>query len=318
MRCFQLLVCMVIASIAFVCGAAVLIRTLNKSVIRVAVRAGGSTFPERSEHSIKVNDGAGGTSIRHFIVYEHRNPKWVVLILHPTYKSRFNTTAADDLTPVLRYEEYMSEQGQAKVWADHGALLVWLVGRRVDGQYCWGTGTDNKLSSAPYKGKEDESFVLAVLNWLKGRSMSVYLYGFSGGGRMAWRITCNSTLAMKLTAVFVSSGLLSAEVRDEPLCNVSTMPPTLVTHGVSDEVTNIRYADESVAWISAAAKCNTSILTGVGKGWPVELLLHNGCSNARSDFRLAYYRMQGEKHYAKRSAELVLSSLLLELSREKG
>ena len=100
---------------------------LNK-ILRVAVRARGITLPEHSEHFISVNEGAGGTSIPHFVVYEHTDPKWVVLILHPIYKARLYSTAADDVTPVLRYEEYMSEEGQANVWADHGAFLVWLVG----------------------------------------------------------------------------------------------------------------------------------------------------------------------------------------------
>ena len=43
---------------------------------------------------------------------------------------------------------------------------------------CWpGAGTDNNLCSAPREGKEDESFLLAVLDWLKAHDSAAFRQG---------------------------------------------------------------------------------------------------------------------------------------------
>jgi hypothetical protein len=166
-------------------------------------------------------------------------------------------------------------------------------------------GNDDRHCTAPMAGAEDESFVHAVLGWLRQRSQSAfatyptYLYGHSGGGRMALRIACNSTLGQRLAGVFVSSGLLPADLRSSapPTCHVSTMPPLIVTHGTGDKITNISFEDESMAWLAAAAKCSSSSITaGVGKDPVAELIHHAHCRGARPGFQIAYYRLQDAPH----------------------
>jgi poly(3-hydroxybutyrate) depolymerase len=261
---------------------------------------GGNKERVRSEHSINVDDGSGGLSTRYFVVRQRQNAKFVVLVLHPSL-----TIEDDDaMAAVRRFEDDIAQQ--AEFWAAQGAILVFLAGRIVGGRsYCWGAGTDNNLCTAPREGKEDESFLLSVLDYLKQHnstfgtdSVPAYLYGHSGGGRMSWRIACNSTVAPRLSGVFVSSGLLPAELRgNPPACHLATMPPMFITHGENDKTTAISYADVSVAWASGAAKCSTNTThTGVGAKPVARLVINDDCSNARPNFKIAYYSLEAYPH----------------------
>lgn len=253
----------------------------------------------RSEHIIAVNDGAGGSATRHFVVHlPSGSPTMLVLMLHGSTRH----SNADKLSPVRYLEKELGNR--AKLWFDRGALLVYLAAREVQdsGQFCWGVGTDNGLCTARREGAEDESFVLAVLDWVEDRigvdAVPAYLYGHSGGGRMTWRAACNSTIAPRLAGVFPTSALLAAELRGNVAsCDVSTMPPIFVTHGTTDKTTDVAFDDESVAWTAAAAKCNISTtVTGVGRDPVAELIWHTGCPGARPDFSIAYYRLREWPH----------------------
>ena len=198
---------------------------------------------------------------------------------------------------------------------------MFLAGRAVDNggeklHFCWGAGTDNGLCSAPREGAQDESFVLAVLDWLRDKNFMVksgsawetstrtagdlptYMYGHSGGGRMTWRAACNSSVAPRFAGMFITSALLAAELRAavSATCNVSTMPPLVITHGTKDTTTDIAFEDESVAWAAAAAKC-ADHSTSVGVGKDADLVLHADCPAARGGFKIVYYRLQGKPHW---------------------
>ena len=115
---------------------------------------------------------------------------------------------------------------------------------------------------------------------------------------MTWRAACNSSVAPRFAGVFITSALLAAELRApvSPKCNVSTMPPLLITHGTKDTTTDVSLEDESVAWAAAAAKCaDHSTSSGVGKG--ADLVLHQNCPAARPGFKIAYYKLQGKPHW---------------------
>jgi len=254
----------------------------------------------RSEHTVSV----GGTT-RHFVVRMPEGmpegPTHVFLLLHGSTRH----ASADELAPVRFLEGEL--QAQAAAWSGRGAALVYLAGRDVgSGLFCWGAGTDNNLCTAPREGKEDETFLLAVLDWLKGHdsafgtpAVPAYLYGHSGGGRMTWRAACNSTLGPRFAGVFPSSALLAAELRqeNEAKCDVSNMPRIFITHGTIDQTTDISFADDSVAWTAVAADCKQrSVVTGIGQDPSAELELHKNCSKAKPDFEIAYYRLQNYPH----------------------
>jgi poly(3-hydroxybutyrate) depolymerase len=273
-------------------GVVVLLMMLHKG--RSAVPAG------RSEHAITV-----GAATRRFVVLtpEGRAVSSVVLLLHGSTRH----DGADELSPVRFLEGEIAEQ--ASVWSGEGAMLVYLAGREVgegSGQFCWGAGTDNNLCTAPRAGKQDESFLLAVLDWLKkqnstygGAAVPAYLYGHSGGGRMTWRAACNSTIAQRFAAVFPTSALLAAELRqeDDAKCDVSRMPRIMITHGTRDRTTDISFAEDSVAWAADAAACSKkTIVSGVGQDPVGELVRYSDCSRAQSGFEIAYYRLQDYGH----------------------
>jgi len=204
-------------------------------------------------------------------------PRLVVLLLHGSTKH----SNADELSPVRFLEDEI--KGPGDLWGSKGALLVFLAGRAVggQGQFCWGAGIDNGLCTAPREGAQDESFIFVVLEWLRlqqvdGGSTPTYLYGHSGGGRMSWRAACNHTLAPRLAGVFATSALLAEELRATPTtCNISTMPPIIITHGTRDTTTDITFADESVTWTAAAADCSRKSTVHVETGTlPAAELMH--------------------------------------------
>ena len=159
----------------------------------------------RTEHAISV-----GSTQRRFVVHAREGARAgsVLLLLHGSTR---HSPPADELAPVRFLENDIS--AQTKLWADRGALLVFLAGREVgSGHFCWGAGTDNNLCTAPREGMEDESFVLGVLDWLRQHNASFgtaaapfFLYGHSGGGRMAWRLACNATIGECKSEVLAAS-----------------------------------------------------------------------------------------------------------------
>ncbi len=246
------------------------------------------TSDGRTVHTVQVG------STRHFTVHTpNRVASSVVLLLHPT------TEAKDDqpLAPAIAFEKSIPDRFAQ--WYETGAVLVFLASRQVvdrDGakKYCWGVGTDNNLCSAPLEGKEDEMFVLQVLDWLERRSspLPTYLFGWSGGGRMAWRLACNNTLAPRFVGIAASSSLLAAELRAAPTsCSVATSPPLVVLHGTDDKTTPVNFDDASVAWTSSKAACSSVVTAkAVGQQPLSERQVHGECGAARTCFALVYYR----------------------------
>ena len=247
------------------------------------------TSDGRTVHTVQV-----GNDTRHFTVHmPNRVASSVVLLLHPT------TEAKDDqpLAPAIAFEN--SIPGRFAQWYETGAVLVFLASRQVvdrgGKKYCWGVGTDNGLCSAPLEGKEDEMFVLQVLDWLESKSSPLpptYLFGWSGGGRMAWRLACNNTLAPRFMGIAASSSLLAAALRAAPIsCSVATSPPLVLLHGTDDTTTPVNFGDASVAWTSSKAAC-ASVLTAkaVGQQPLSERQVHGECGAARTCFTLVYYR----------------------------
>ena len=177
----------------------------------------------RTEHTISV-----GSTQRRFVVHAREGVRAgsAVLLLHGSTR---HSPPADELAPVRFLENEIS--AQTKLWADRGALLVFLAGREVgSGHFCWGAGTDNNLCTAPREGKEDESFVLGVLDWLRQHNASFgtaaapfFLYGHSGGGRMTWRLACNATIGE------CKSGVLAAAV-----CIHKNRPPAAHLRGAKE------------------------------------------------------------------------------------
>ena len=87
--------------------------------------------PGRSEHAITV-----GGATRHFVVKTQEEPTFAVLLLHGSTRHE----GGDGLAPVRFFESEI--KSQARLWADSGALLLFLAGRKVgSGHFCWGAGT---------------------------------------------------------------------------------------------------------------------------------------------------------------------------------
>ena len=201
---------------------------------------------ELSEHSIVVHSPASESVLRHLIVRRPRGrARFVGLMLHGTHPSQGDI---GHLTAPRFFERALVNRTRS--WREQGFALIYLASR-LEGpgstRFCWGAGSGHGLCTASYKDKQDETFLVAVLDVLAHLHLDglpVYLMGFSGGGRMVWRAACNSSLAQRISGIFVASGLLAAELRAEPpLCQLATMPPMVIMHGTGDKIVPIRLAE---------------------------------------------------------------------------
>ena len=221
---------------------------------------------ERSEHAVVVHSHALESTVRHFIV--RRPPgkaRFVVLLLHDTHPST-EDRLGHFVAPWF-FERVLVNRTHS--WRAQGAALIYLAAR-IEGpnstRFCWGAGGDYGLCTASHQDKQDESFLIAVLDMLAELhldGLSVYLMGFSGGGRMVWRAACNSTLAQRISGIFVASGLLPAKLRAKPpLCQIATMPPMVIMHGTQDKIVPIRLAEGKHPYPPVAGPCLYMVLLG--------------------------------------------------------
>jgi poly(3-hydroxybutyrate) depolymerase len=261
-------------------------------LLRASLTHSGGIPAGRSEQTVSVD---GNT--RHFIVHMPlvRTASAIVLLLHPSSTH----PTVDALSPARAFEAYVPSHFSS--WKDAGAILVFLTSRHVgNGQHCWGAGTDNNLCSASTESKEDESFVTLVLDWLKQGLASVpptFLFGYSGGGRMAWRVGCNRSLAQRFSAIASTSALMGVDLRTGNRCDLSSMPPTITLHGTADKTTPISFAETSVSWTAIASACTSTINTPQVGGNPVaEETCYSSCSLASPGFTLAHYRLKDWPH----------------------
>ena len=189
------------------------------------------------------------------------------------------------------------------------ATIVFLTGRIVgttNKMCCWAAGSDLGHCSSAIDG-QDEAYVNAVLDWLPAPSQSkpVYLFGYSGGARYAWRVACDGTVASRLSAIGVHSGLLAETIRDaaDPtsVCALGSLPQVVAFHGGADATTGVAYADATAHWFQMTAGCASTVSDGVLPGVAYsnaadyQLQLYAPCANA-SGASLAYYRLNGWGH----------------------
>jgi len=245
-----------------------------------------------TEESVIVSTGHGPVT-RDFIAYGPPSstvPSAYVLVLHGSLKLSSNE--------LLAPARYMAGAMIGRFDWHNDAAVLFLAGRAVGGGFfCWGAGNDNGLCTAAVDN-EDETFVLSVLEWLPWPQAPVYLYGFSGGARMAWRLACNATVASRLSAIAAVSGLLPSAIRGAPSsCDLSAMPPVMVLHGTSDGISHVSEADESTSWLGEYASCERASIPDLRVGeTTADLRLWGDCQEASRLSSLAYYRIINGQH----------------------
>ena len=188
------------------------------------------------------------------------------------------------------------------------AIVAYLASRHVGNSYwCWGAGSDNGLCSAPVDGA-DGAFVEAVLNWVRAQlvpTIPAYLFGYSGGARMAWRLACDAGIAPLFDGMAIASGLLAADLRQPPPagCALGTLPRLIVLHGDEDATTAVSNADASVDWVADAAGCAVDATRDTSvDGELADVRDLSSCAAAPPPFALTYYRILGGRHSAPTAA----------------
>jgi len=243
-----------------------------------------TTTMQDGHHSVAV-DGA----TRYYVVSGAVSARTAnVLVLHASARVGGVTWA-----PAVDMQRRMAHDA-ADAWP--GATVAYLAGRDVgNGLWCWGAGYDNDLCSAAVDGS-DARFVAAVVAALAS-SAPVYLYGYSGGARMAWRLACDALVAPLLDGVAAASGLLPAGVRAAG-CSLDTAPPAIVVvHGSDDGTTSVEHADASLRWLAANASCTRADASGVAVGEDLaDLQVLRPCADAERLAVAAYYRVRGGQH----------------------
>ena len=230
-------------------------------------------------------------------------PRAVVLILHPS--SQLVALDGDPLTPATHFEGRMASATE-RLRAD--AVVAYLASRHVGNSYwCWGAGSDNGLCSAPVDGA-DGAFVEAVLNWIRAQlapTIPAYLFGYSGGARMAWRLACDAGVAPLFDGMAIASGLLAADLGQPPpaSCALGTLPRLIVLHGDEDATTAVSNADASVDWVADAAGCAVDATRDTSvDGELADVRDLSSCAAAPQPFALTYYRILGGRHSAPTAA----------------
>ena len=230
-------------------------------------------------------------------------PRAVVLILHPS--SQLVALDGDPLTPATHFEGRMASATE-RLRTD--AIVAYLASRHVGNSYwCWGAGSDNGLCSAPVDGA-DGAFVEAVLNWVRAQlvpTIPAYLFGYSGGARMAWRLACDAGIAPLFDGMAIASGLLAADLRQPPPagCALGTLPRLVVLHGDEDATTAVSNADASVDWVADAAGCAVDATRDTSvDGELADVRDLSSCAAAPPPFALTYYRILGGRHSAPTAA----------------
>ena len=181
-----------------------------------------------------------------------------------------------------------------------GATSIYPAARPVGGGYfCWGAGNDRGHCTARVDG-EDEALILSLLDRLPRSRLPVFLFGYSGGARMAWRAACNASVASRLSGVAAAAGLLPSDLRSThpPLCDLRTIPPAVVLHGNADTTTPSSEADASVAWLASAANCSKDVFVpsvSLQPGMTADLRYVDRCGGAPR-LSLAYYRLLSIQH----------------------
>jgi len=263
----------------------------------------------------------------------------IVYILHPS--SRIPFSNEDPYAPAARYEartrwSMMASLTQAIQNLDgnnksHHVVLVYLASREIRGTgsgiWCWGAGNDNNLCSAEIDGSDMEFMDALMEDYFKFPTQN-YIFGYSGGARMAWRIACGSKQNFKGMAAasgFLPSFLMednnnkvlvsnnnnntamfgikeydrywnSASISSEEICRISNLPPTLIVlHGDLDETTSVQNADRSVDYIVDEANCNSISMNNENDGAIPDEYIYTDCEE-NDDLQLTYYRRRNGLH----------------------
>lgn len=235
----------------------------------------------------------------------------IIIVLHPSTRLFQNYSpygAANEYQAIIGQE--ISDAAASTFDLTRKKLIeLYPVSREVEeGYFCWGAGSDNDLCTAPVDGA-DPDFIMEIINWIHHKvggnfwppssSMSrVFLFGYSGGARMGWRLACDPRFENILDGVALASGLLpenlKAQVRNGlDTCAISSLPSRIIVlHGELDTLTGIEYADESVRWISKFADCQAIVESKLGSD---DIFNHTECIN-NERLALAYYRKVDGAH----------------------
>mmetsp|Transcript_32992 Transcript_32992/g.49840 ORF Transcript_32992/g.49840 Transcript_32992/m.49840 type:complete len:718 (+) Transcript_32992:52-2205(+) len=238
----------------------------------------------------------------------------IIFILHPS--SRIESS--DPFIPASVFASIMQKKVEDAATSafdldntKNQVLFVYLASRDIGGGWwCWGAGDDNNLCTAPVDNTDAEFFnesLALVKNSLAlppSTRTKVFMFGYSGGARMTWRLACDPDVSNLLDGVSMSGGLLPASLQRNPeddegglaesdYCHVDQLPPSVVVlHGTFDRTTAWKFANESVHWVNQTAGCQRTV--SVVKDEILEE--YSNCTNNDRQMKLSFYIKMGGKH----------------------
>jgi poly(3-hydroxybutyrate) depolymerase len=149
--------------------------------------------------------------------------------------------------------------------------------------------------------KNDEEYVSRTLDFLSvelGANISkVFMFGHSGGGTMAWRLGCSSTLGGQVAGIGVSGGFFAPALRKAAVCGGLHVA---MFHGTEDTFVSVDLADDTFEWFTRTYNCNSTASYSMQKNLQLRLTgMQEYDTNAGiCDFRnrLGYFRITGGGH----------------------
>jgi len=270
--------------------------------------------------------------------YDNKNNEVIIIIiLHPSTRIKTND---DPYAPAYAYESQIRDEIEKTLLSSsqpttfdfddeqkhQKVLLVYPASRKIgESWWCWGAGKDNDLCSSPVDGT-DQIFMTKIVEYMHEKlpnmtstTTKLFLFGYSGGARMAWRISCDSIVSRLFHGVAIASGLLPQQSsidnnnqeeqktttnavraqQQQGRCDIDTLPSKfIVVHGDLDVTTSIGYAEKSVEYIATNADCKTK----EEKNWiddndDVIVDFYSDCVNNQA-LNLSFYRKVGGGHFS--------------------
>ena len=197
----------------------------------------------------------------------------VLVVLHGSTENKDGSD--DPLYPAARFENNYD----SSYFATHrsrGYTQMYLAAQLKDGWFCWqNAGEEFGTCSQPDDGS-DAAFVQKAVE-LSGANQS-YLFGMSGGAKMAWKLHCAAD------GVGVVGGALAPSLRTiDNACG----GPAVAFHGADDPYVDVEAADDTAAWWIASHGCGDDATISSG---------FNDIDGCSTPGRLAYYRLEGVGH----------------------
>jgi len=249
----------------------------------------------REEVHITVGDDARG-----FILHTPETPCpaegcTVVLVLHGSTEDHTDSEDDPTLWPARRFERNYDSSYFAQDRANKGYAQVYLSARVTNGWYCWDNAWQGYGSCAGPADGKDDVYVHGVVENVRARLQSikaVYLFGMSGGSKMAWKLACSSSAqgpVVQLDGIAAMAGPLSPALQGHCCCST---PAIVAFHGVLDHITDVSLADNATNWFTAVHGCGEAAALSPQAGVHLTNYFEADCQQSR----MAYYRLDEGGH----------------------